>query len=146
MTNEDVFHSEKDIKNLTNALLDRSLPKARWTHAAHLAAAYELLHRHSADEVAERLPGIIRRYNEATDTPNTDQDGYHETITQFYIWAIGHFITSLPTGTDYLAGFHALINGPYGAADFPLRFYSKDRLFSVEARRQWLEPDLAILD
>jgi len=29
---------------------------------------------------------------------------------------------------------------------WPLRFYSQQRLFSVEARRQWVEPDLEPLE
>jgi hypothetical protein len=30
-----------------------------------------------------------------------------------------------------------------GRRDWPLRFYSRERLFSVEARRGHVEPDLA---
>ena len=32
-----------------------------------------------------------------------------------------------------------------GRRDWPLRFYSAERLFSVEARRQFVPPDLAPL-
>jgi hypothetical protein len=32
-----------------------------------------------------------------------------------------------------------------GARDWPLRFYSPERLFSVEARRRFVEPDLRAL-
>jgi hypothetical protein len=33
-----------------------------------------------------------------------------------------------------------------GARDLPLRHWSRERLFSVEARHGWVEPDLAPLD
>ena len=35
-----------------------------------------------------------------------------------------------------------LLRSPMGKRDWPLRFYSRERLFSVEARKAWLEPDL----
>ena len=35
-----------------------------------------------------------------------------------------------------------LMAGPLGRSDWPLAYWSKARLFSVDARRNWLEPDL----
>ena len=44
---------------------------------------------------------------------------------------------------------HALVNdlllSPMGRRDWPLRFWSKERLMSVEARRGYVAPDLAPL-
>jgi hypothetical protein len=44
---------------------------------------------------------------------------------------------------------HELINelllSPMGRRDWPLRFYSRELLFSVEARRRFVEPDVAPL-
>ena len=44
---------------------------------------------------------------------------------------------------------HELVNdlllSPMGRRDWPLRFYSAERLFSVEARRKFVTPDLAAL-
>jgi len=33
--------------------------------------------------------------------------------------------------------------GPLGRPDWPLAYWSKSVLFSAEARRGWVEPDLA---
>jgi len=137
-----VYPSKEEIEHLTHRLLDRSLPKAHWTHAAHLVAAYSLLHRYELTELTDKMPHIIRRYNEATQTANTDTEGYHETITLFYLKAIDHFIKHLPQHMDYAKGCTHLIHGPYGHKDFALEYYSKARLFSVEARKIWVEPDL----
>ena len=38
---------------------------------------------------------------------------------------------------------NALLESPIGRRDWPLRFWSRARLMSVEARRGWVEPDLA---
>jgi hypothetical protein len=44
-----------------------------------------------------------------------------------------------------VAKVNALLLAEEGRRDWPLRFYSAQRLFSVEARRGWVEPDLAAL-
>ena len=45
------------------------------------------------------------------------------------------------------APLHELVNelllSPMGRRDWPLRFYSRERLLSVEARRNFVTPDIA---
>jgi hypothetical protein len=36
-----------------------------------------------------------------------------------------------------------LLLSPMGRRDWPLRYYSPQRLFSVEARREFIRPDIA---
>src|SRR5512146_44410 len=68
------------IEHIARGLIDRTLPKSDWTHAAHFAAALWLL-RHRGDAAFSDMPPLIRAYNEATGVANTDTSGYHETIT-----------------------------------------------------------------
>src|SRR5512147_2850839 len=88
--------AESEIRRIGEGLLDRSLPKADWTHAAHCVACLYLMCGRPDIDVALELPGIIWRYNAATGTPNSDHDGYHETITRFYIHAARAFLARLP--------------------------------------------------
>jgi hypothetical protein len=73
------------VRRVGEGLVARTLPRAEWTHEAHLAAcAWIVLER--PEIVPERdLPGLIRRYNESVGGVNSDSEGYHETITQMYI-------------------------------------------------------------
>lgn len=130
--------SDHDIARIAAGVLDRTLPKAEWTHAAHFAAAlWMLTHR---DAFAE-MPGAIRAYNEATGVPNTDTDGYHETITLASLRAArAHLAAGL--GAPLSERLASLLAGPYGRSDWLLAYWSKPVLFSVEARRVWVEPDL----
>ena len=140
------FDGDAPIRAIGEGVLARTLPKAQWTHAAHFVATLYLLQAHT-DLVLERdLPGIIARYNEASGTPNTDGGGYHETITQLYIAALKDFVARQPAGLALFEICNRLLASPVAARHFPFRYYSKDRLFSVAARRRWLEPDLAPLD
>ena len=72
---------------------------------------------------------------------NDDTQGYHETLTQLYIAGVRGFLAGAGKG-DLLGRVNALLASEIGARDWPLRHYSRERLFSVEARRGWIEPDL----
>ena len=93
----------------------------------------------------EALPGIIRGYNESVGGVNSDSEGYHDTITRVFLSGVRLFLA----GADPEAPLHALVNAmlvsPMGRRDWPLRFYSPALLFSVEARRSFIPPDLAAL-
>lgn len=137
-----LFASDAAVRRIGLGLLDRSLPRADWTHEAHLATcAWLQLER--ADILPERdLPAIIRTYNEAVGGVNDDTQGYHETLTQLYIAGVRLFLAEC-SETGLLGKVNAMLASDLAPRDWPLRFYSRERLFSVEARRSWVEPDLA---
>ena len=139
-----LFASDDAIARIGEGLLARTLPRADWTHEAHLAATtYLLTHRPDTD-LDKQLPCIIRRYNESVGGVNDDTQGYHETITRMFLHGVRLFLAE----AEVDAPLHELVNelllSPMGRRDWPLRFYSAERLFSVEARRHFVPPDLAI--
>jgi len=130
-----------EADRIAHGLIERTLPKSEWTHHAHLRAGlWHLLHH--PDQVAlALLRERIRAYNEATGVANTETGGYHETITRFYLRVIRVFLESVdPTlPLDELA--RELIER-HGEHDLVLRYYSRERLFTPEARGSWVEPEL----
>ena len=87
------------------------------------------------------LPGIIRGYNEAVGGVNDDTQGYHDTITRAYLAGVRWWLRE--HGSDpLLAQINRMLTAEVGARDWPLRFYSRERLFSVAARQGFVEPDL----
>ena len=88
----------------------------------------------------------IRLLNDAHGTANTDSGGYHETITAAYVVLIAEFLRRAEASDRDLAEHvQALLASPVASREALLVFYSKPRLFSVEARRGWVEPDRAPL-
>jgi hypothetical protein len=135
--------TEADIDRIGRSVEARTLPKCEWTHAAHFAAAVWVLTH--ANLVAERdMPAVIRGYNEATGTRNTDTTGYHETITLASIRVARAFLASR-TDAGRAEVLRELLASPFGRSDWLFAYYSRERLFSVEARRRWVEPDLSPL-
>jgi hypothetical protein len=140
-----LFHSDAEIEHIGEGLLARTLPRDEWTHEAHLATTTYLLLRRPDIDVDRRLPDLIRRYNESVGGVNDDTQGYHETITRLFLHGVRLFLAE----ANPKEPLHALVNGlllsPMGRRDWPLRFYSPALLFSVEARRNFVPPDLAAL-
>ena len=135
------FTSDEEITVIGCGLLDRTLPKSAWTHAAHFAATLWLLRCRPEIDLPGAMPGYIRSYNEATGGANTDSSGYHETITQASIRAARAFLREAPP-EPLFATCNALMRSRLGEPDWLMEYWSRPRLFSVEARRAWLEPDL----
>jgi len=140
-----MFADDDAIARIGEGLLARTLPRADWTHEAHLAATTYLLSRRPDIDLDRELPGIIRRFNESVGGVNDDTQGYHDTITLVFLHGVRLFLGE----ADPEAPLHELVNelllSPMGRRDWPLRFYSAERLFSVEARRHFVPPDLAAL-
>jgi hypothetical protein len=137
------LNSDADIDHVARGLIDRSLPKSEWTHAAHFAAALWLIKRGGARAMREMGP-LIMAYNEATGVANTDTGGYHETITVASLRAASSWLLSRP-GISLHAVHSEMLATPIGRSDWLLAYWSKPLLFSVRARKSWVEPDLAPL-
>ena len=140
-----LFASDDAIIRIGEGLLARDLPRPDWTHEAHLAATTYLAARRPDIDLDKELPGIIRGYNESVGGVNDDTQGYHDTITRVFLHGVRLFLRE----ADRDAPLHELVNelllSPMGKRDWPLRFYSAERLFSVAARRHFVPPDLAAL-
>jgi len=139
------FLSDEAVAHVGEGLIARRLPREEWTHEAHLATTTYLILNHPQIDLDAELPGLIRRYNESVGGVNDDTQGYHETITRAYLRGVRLFLEE----ADTVRPIHELVNellmSPMGRRDWPLRFWSKERLMSVEARRGWVAPDLAAM-
>lgn len=140
-----LFASDVDVTRVGEGLLARTLPRAEWTHEAHLAATTYLLLRHPEIDLDTELPGIIRRYNESVGGVNSDSEGYHETITRVFLHGVRLFLSEAERSEPVHELVNELLLSPMGRRDWPLRFYTPARLFSVEARRTFVAPDIAAL-
>ena len=139
-----LFERDSDICAIGTGLLACTLPREAWTHEAHLGACLWLLTERPDIDVDTEIAGIIRRFNESVGGVNDDRQGYHDSITRAYVAGVRWFLSET-VETELAARVNAMLLSDVGRRDWPLRFYSRDRLFSVEARRGFVEPDLAPL-
>jgi len=140
-----LFTFDAEVERLGKGLLACALERADWTHEAHLGATTYLLLKRPDIDVDAELPTIIRRFNESVGGVNSDTEGYHETITRAFLHGVRLFLGDAHTSKSLHQLVNELLLSPMGRRDWPLRFYSRERLLSVEARRQFVAPDLEVL-
>ena len=134
------FDSEAHFADHAARVADATLPKAEWTHAGHFAYALWCLDRAPGSATPEAMRATITALNTAHGTPNTDSSGYHHTITIASLHAARTVLDAHPDAplAELLA---ALMAGRFGRSDWILDHWSREVLFTPEARRLWIAPD-----
>ena len=122
-----------------------TLPHAAWTHLAHLRVGAWHVHHLGAETALATLRAGIRRLNDSHGTVNSSNSGYHETITAAYVQLIDAFLATFEASVPLDRRLAALVASPLGDRSILLRYWSRERLMSPEARAAWLAPDLAPL-
>lgn len=120
------------------------LSRPEWTHEAHLSVGLWHVCRYGPEPALARLRIGIRRLNESNGVVNSATSGYHETITCAYVQLLARFAArsaDLPVGE----GLAQLLAGGLADRRALLKFYSRARLESTDARLGWVEPDVAPL-
>ncbi|HEX7955628.1 MAG TPA: hypothetical protein VF508_01720 [Pyrinomonadaceae bacterium] len=135
------FRSTEEVFSLLRRFDDCTLPRAEWTHAAHLTVALWNLLQYDWPEALARVRRGIKRYNAAHGVASTPTGGYHETLTVFWLRAVRAYLEGEQNEARSLV---SLANELAATADksLPLEHYTRGRLFSEEARARWVEPDL----
>jgi len=135
------FRTTEEILALVRGFEDCTLARERWTHAAHLTVALWNLLQYDWPEACARVRLGINRYNAAHGIAATPTGGYHETLTLFWLRRVRAFLEG---GRNEARSLVALANELAATADksLPLSYYTRERLFSTEARAGWVEPDL----
>jgi hypothetical protein len=132
--------SEAQLHGFVAAWKAGKLPKAEWTHAAHVAMAAYFGFDHAAAATFAIMKAGILHHNTSVGTPNTEDNGYHETLTRFWSSEIGEFVR---TGhfASRLGAVRAAVSAFGSDRDRFRRFYSFDVVRDRHARREWIAPD-----
>jgi hypothetical protein len=135
-----LLESEKSLQRFVQAWKSGNLPKSAWTHAAHVAMAAYFAFDHAADATFAIMKAGILHHNTCVGTPNTEDNGYHETLTRFWSSEIGEFVRSgrFPSRYDAVGAAVAAFGED---RDRFRQFYSFDVVRERRARREWVPPD-----
>ncbi|MEY9362145.1 hypothetical protein ABH994_004866 [Bradyrhizobium yuanmingense] len=142
MSNRICCTDAAEVAELSEGFLARTLPGARFSHREHLIVTSYLLATDPARDWRVELPEMIRAYNVAAGGVNDDVRGYHHTITMAFLMIIEGILAEVGR-RDIVAACNAVLASRATGKDVLLRFWSREVLFSREARHGWIEPDLA---
>lgn len=122
--------------DMFDAFINGRLGRDQWTHEAHLITCWVALRDRTPAEALPFLRDSIKTHNCGIGIQNTSTMGYHETLTQFYVVAVAKANAATP---------EELFDIPTCGRTAASEYWSREVLFSPDARADWVEPDRAPL-
>ncbi|MEP6924094.1 MAG: hypothetical protein ABI954_06495 [Pyrinomonadaceae bacterium] len=136
-----IYTKDEEVIELIKKFEDSAVTATEWTHGAHLTVALFYAVNHDFETALGKMRAGIFKLNAAHGTPNTPTRGYHETLTVFWLLTISEFLEKTKE-RDSLSKLANHLIETCGDSGLPLKFYSRDVLFSPAARANYIEPNL----
>lgn len=149
------MYTKHDIEHILSGFKDLTLPKAEWTHRAHIVVAAGFLTEFGLQASVPLLREGIKTYNLASGGVNNDVDGYHETVTMFWIIQINAYMQKnkvarlnepFGQGTNVHEWINEMLSNDFTEKNSPFQYYSEVLFCSTKARHNWVEPNLKALE
>lgn len=135
------YKTESDIEALVAAFENATVARDDWKHAEHLVVGLYYLCHHDLDRATDKMREGIFNLLKGFKVDLTKEMPYHETLTVFWMRTLDEFNAS-KNGASLVEKTNEVIS--LYDKDFPLRFYSREYLFSDEARARYVAPDREI--
>ncbi|CAN5484738.1 MAG: hypothetical protein ACR2M8_10590 [Pyrinomonadaceae bacterium] len=133
------YKNEGEISRLVRSFEYGTVSRDEWKHAEHLVVALYYISIYDIDTATEKMRHGILNLLRAFEIDLKKEMPYHETLTVFWMRTIADFNSS-KNGDSLLDKANEVV-GKYDK-DYPLLFYSRDYLFSDEARASFVIGDL----
>lgn len=133
------FSSENEINEIVKNFENGTIPRADWKHAEHLTVALFYLWQSDYETAYVKMRDGIFNLLKSFGVDLSKEMPYHETLTVFWLKTVDDFRKE-KTGYSIVELCNELIE-KYDK-NFPLKFYSRERLFSDIAHAEYIEGDL----
>ena len=133
------YESESEISALVESFEDCTIRREDWRHAEHLIVALFYISHHNFETSLKKMRDGIFNLLKAFGVDLTKEMPYHETLTVFWMRTVFDFKNSKNNAS--IVEICNELTEKFDK-DYPLRFYSRERLFSDEARNSFVEADL----
>jgi len=134
--------TEEEILDIVRAFEDGTIKRADWRHAEHLTVAFYYAFHHDYETALMKMRAGIFNLLGCFEIDLSKEIPYHETLTVFWMRTINDLLKK--------QNDHSLVETANevlkicGDKDLPLKIYSREFLFSDEARKNYLESDLQL--
>lgn len=131
-----MYREEGDIQGIVEKFEGCDFKLEEFTHTRHLAvAAWYLIHFDAGEALARMRSGLQRFIT------HHGKQGYHETITRFWMELMGSYLGEIPENVSLTHKVNLVITD-FGSKDILGEYYTRERVMSETAKRDWVEPDL----
>ncbi|HSK71971.1 MAG TPA: hypothetical protein VK892_09775 [Pyrinomonadaceae bacterium] len=133
------YKNEDEILLIVESFENGTISRDDWRHAEHLIVALFYLSHHDFETALIKMRDGIFNLLRAFEVDLTKEMPYHETLTVFWMRTVFDFKNS-KNGSSFVEICNDLVKE--FDKDYPLKFYSREFLFSDEARAKFVEGDL----
>ncbi len=133
------YKHETEIAEVVRGFENATISRDKWKHAEHLTVALHYLSQHDIETATAKMRDGIFKLLGAFGVDTAKEMPYHETLTVFWMRTVADFNAS-KNGSSLLDKANELVAN-YDK-DYPLRFYSREYLFSDEARARFVNGDI----
>lgn len=134
------YETQDEVLDLVREFEAATIPRDQWKHAEHLIVAlYYVSHFDIETAINKMRRGILNLLANGFKVDLTKEMPYHETITVFWIRTVAAF-SAASNGKPIGEKIKVMV-GRFDK-DYLLSFYSRERLFSNEARARFIDADL----
>lgn len=133
--------SAEEINDLVSKFSQKSLPIDEWNHQAHIIVGLWHHMNYDFETAIDLVKSKIKAYNLSVGTLNTDDSGYHETLTIFWMSVTKTFLLQ-HASAQIEEVCHRFLQSEYASKNYPFEYYSRAVLFSKKARKEWVDGDI----
>ena len=139
-----MYKTEDEILEIVRLFETGTIRREDWRHAEHLTVAFYYASHHDFETALVKMRDGIFNLLNAFEVDLTKEMPYHETLTVFWMRTIFDLIKEREK-SSFVEKANRVLE-ICGDKDLPLKFYSREFLFSDEARKKFVEGDLLSKD
>jgi hypothetical protein len=133
------YKTENEILDMVKKFENGTVSRDDWGHPEHLIVAFHYSSNNDFETALIKMRDGIFNLLKAFEIDLTKEMPYHETMTVFWMRTVFEFANS-KTGCSMVESCAEMIEK--FEKDYPLRFYSRELLFSEEARKRFVNGNI----
>ena len=132
------FSNTDEIRVIVDGFESCRTGKDSFKHQDHLVVAVSYLRELTVADAASKMRTNLLRF---IDHHQIDPQKYNETITVFWLEVVAELLSKLRSDSTLVENCNAVMES-LNNAGLVFDYYSRERLFSDEARETFIRPDL----
>jgi hypothetical protein len=130
------YQDDREIEEVVTRFERCEFALEEFTHARHLTVACWYLCTLPPDQALARMRDGLQRF-----ITHHQKQGYHETITRFWMELLEHYLCQCPSEAALVSKVNQAIQR-FASKDVLFSYYSRECVMSDAARTAWIAPDL----
>jgi hypothetical protein len=131
--------TREEIEDVVHRFESCSYTPEEFVHARHLTVAAWCFATMESEAAREKMRAGLRRF-----IAHHGKNGYHVTLTEFWLERVGKLVTELREGKKGLVPLVNSVVERCSDKNLIYEFYSRERIASVEAKSAWIAPDIKL--